>query len=68
MFSLRNKTDVVQFVTEELTRLKPNSVLTMTIGRDTSEGFSVNSVTDISSEDIVKMLGQIYLERLTNIS
>lgn len=68
MLYLKNKTDVVQFVEEELKNLKPDSALTMTIGLDTLGAYSVNSVIGISSEDIVKMLGQFYYEKLTSIS
>jgi hypothetical protein len=63
---LKNKADVVQFVAEELERLSTDSALTMTISPGSSGGYSVNTVTDASSEDIVLLLGKFYFDRHMN--
>jgi hypothetical protein len=65
--SFKNKTDVAQFVNEEIQALKGDSALTMIIRADTSGAYSVSSVTDMSSEDTVRLLGQCYLGQLQNI-
>lgn len=65
--SLENKTDVVGSVVEMLDTLKPGSALTMTISRATSGAYFVTTVTDASSEDIVRLLGVFYLDRLQSI-
>lgn len=64
---LRNKADVVQSVADLVGPLEPGSALTMTISRDMSGDFFVTSVTDASSEDIVILLGQFYLDRHMSI-
>lgn len=63
---LTNKQDVVEFVNEELKRLDQGSVLITIIQRETLEGYSVSTVTDVSLEDTVKVLGQACLDQLTS--
>lgn len=65
--SLKNKTDVVQFVSDELDRLNNDSALTMTISLGSSGAYFVHTVTDASSEDIVTLLGQFYYDRHMSI-
>lgn len=61
-----NKKDAAQFVAEALLLSKPGSLsITITL-QDTSGACSVLTAIDMSSEDIVKMLGQACLEQLTN--
>lgn len=61
-----NKKDAVQFVADMLTRSKPGSLSIMIMDQDTSEGCCVYTATDMSSEDIVEMLGQACLSKLTS--
>lgn len=59
--------DVALFVAEELTSLKPGSVLTMTITVEPSEDFSVSCVIGSSSEGTEKNLAAWpYLETQPN--
>lgn len=67
-YYLRNKEDVAQSVLDELAPLKAGSALTMTISLEPSGAYSVHTVTDASSEDIVSLLGRFYLDKLTNTS
>lgn len=63
-----NKKDAAQFVAEALLASKPGSLSIMTMLQDTSGDCSVLTAIGMSSEDIVKMLGQACLEQLTNTS
>lgn len=62
-----NKTDAAQYVKELLEASKPGSLSITITNRDMSEGCSVYTAIDMSSEDIVLMLGQACLRQLTNI-
>jgi hypothetical protein len=64
---LKTNTDVAQCVEDLLLPLDKGSVLTMTISRNELGDYSVSSVTDASSEDIVTLLGQFYYDKLTSI-
>lgn len=64
---LKDKKDVVQFVSDELDRLSSGSALTMTISLGSSEAYFVNTVTDASSEDIERLLGKFYYDRHMSI-
>lgn len=63
-----NKTDAVQFVKETLESSKPDSLSIMIMYQWPSEGCYVSNAINMSSEDIVKMLGQACLEQLTSTS
>lgn len=66
-YYLKSKEDVVQCVSELLAPLNKGSALTMTITVGASEGFFVRTATDASSEDIERLLGKFYLDRLRDI-
>lgn len=60
------KEDAAQYVADLLKASKPGSLsITITL-QDTSGDCSVLTAIDMSSEDIVKMLGQACLEQLTS--
>jgi hypothetical protein len=61
-----NKADAAQYVNDYLLASKPGSLSITITDQDTSGGCCVYIATDMSSDDIVKMLGQACLERLTS--
>jgi hypothetical protein len=63
-----NKKDAVQFVSETLAASKPGSLSIMTMSHDLSGACSVSHATNMSSEDIVKMLGQACYDQLMSTS
>lgn len=61
-----SKKDAAQFVSEAVLLSKASSLSIMIIDQDTSEGCFVYTAIDMSSDDIVKMLGQSCLNKLTS--
>lgn len=66
MYYLKTKEHVVQCVEDLLGSLNKGSALTMIISRGASEAYFVRTVTDASSEDIVALLGNYYLRKLSD--
>lgn len=56
--SYKNKTELAQYVSARLDRLRHDSVLTMIIAPGISEGSYVLTVTDMSLEDTAKVKDQ----------
>lgn len=67
MSFLGSRTDAAQFASDTILNLKSDSQLTMIITPATSADFYVSIATNLSSEDIVKALGQACLDQHTNI-
>lgn len=59
-----SKKDAAQYASDTVQSLKTNSLLTMIIHQDSSGVCSVSTATNMSSEDIEKMLGRACLEQL----
>lgn len=62
------KKDAVQYVSDQLDHLNEDSLSIMIMGRGKYEGFFVSSAINLSSDDIVKKMGQACYDQLWNIS
>lgn len=68
MSFIGNKKDAAQYVSELLLASKPGSLSITIMDQGMSEDCCVYTAIDMSSEDIVKMLGQACLNKLTSTS